>query len=341
MNEMKAALYLSEKNIVVGTLEKPTPNQGEALIKVSAAGICGTDMMIFLGKHPRAKAPLAMGHEFSGVIEEINGESTFNIGDRIVVEPTISCGKCDACLSGNSHVCIKLGLIGIDSHGGFTEYVAVPIHRLHKVPDTLSDSHAALAEPVAVGIHTVRRSNVKVGDTVLVLGAGPIGLLIALTARLAGAGKIYISDISPYRLSKAEELGFIALDGNKVDVVEEVKSATNGIGADVVFEVAGNNITANQMVHACRTQGQIVVVSVYKQPPTVDLAAMHFRELSLTTTRCYSHSDFATAISMMASGQIDVTPLISHQISLDEVEKGFQLMTNPEESLKILIQPNI
>lgn len=161
-----------------------------------------------------------------------------------------------------------------------------------------------------------------------------------MTSRLAGADKIYISDVSPYRLSKAEELGFIALDGKKIDVVEEVKTATKGIGADVVFEVAGNNITAQQMVHACRTQGQIVVVSVYKQPPTVDLAAMHFRELSLTTTRCYSHSDFAAAISMMASGQIDVSPLISHELSLDEVEKGFQLMTNPEESLKILIQPN-
>ncbi|KAB7706317.1 alcohol dehydrogenase catalytic domain-containing protein [Bacillus aerolatus] len=338
---MKAGLYVSEKNVVVGELEKPTLKQGEALIKVSSAGICGTDMMIYFGKHPRAKAPLAMGHEFSGVIEEINGESTFNAGDRIVVEPTISCGKCDACLSGNSHVCRTLGLIGIDYHGGFAEYAAVPLHRLHKVPDTLSDAHAALAEPVAVGIHTVRRSNVKVGDTVVVLGAGPIGLLIALTAKLAGADKIFISDISPYRLGKAEELGFITLDGKKVDVVEEVKAATNGTGADVVFEVAGNSMTANQMIHACRTQGQIVVVSVYKQPPTIDLAAMHFRELSLTTTRCYSHSDFATAINMMASGQIDITSLISHQLSLDEIEKGFQLMTKPDESLKILIQPNV
>lgn len=113
-------------------------------------------------------------YEFSGVIQKINGESEFNIGDRIVVEPTISCGKCEACLSGNSHVCKTLGLIGIDSHGGFAEYVAVPLHRLHKVPDKLSDAHAALTEPVAVGIHTVRRSNVKVGDTVMVLGAGTL-----------------------------------------------------------------------------------------------------------------------------------------------------------------------
>lgn len=340
MTMMKAGLYVSEKEVKVGTIEKPTLKEGEALIKVSFAGICGTDMMIYFGKHPRAKAPLAMGHEFSGVIEDMKGDTSFRIGDRIVVEPTISCGKCAACLSGNSHVCETLRLIGIDSDGGFAEYVAVPFHRLHKIPDTLSASHAALVEPVAVGIHTVRRSNVKVGDTVLVLGAGPIGLLTALTAKLAGADKIFISDISPYRLGKAKELGFLALDGKAVDVVEEVKLATNGIGADVVFEVAGNNITANQMIHACRTQGQIVVVSVYKQAPTIDLAAMHFRELSLTTTRCYSHADFATAISMMGSGEIDVTPFISHQLPLDEIERGFQLMTNPEEALKILFQPN-
>ncbi|MBS4173151.1 alcohol dehydrogenase catalytic domain-containing protein [Bacillus sp. FJAT-49736] len=338
---MKAGLYISEKNVMTGELDKPMAKSGEALIKVSFAGICGTDMMIYAGKHPRAKAPLALGHEFSGVVVEINGESTFKVGDRIAVEPTISCGKCDACLSGNSHVCRTLGLIGIDWHGGFAEYVSVPLHRLHKVPDNLSDAHAAVAEPVAVGIHTVRRSNLKVGDTVLVLGAGPIGLLIAMTAKLAGARKIFISDISPYRLGKAKELGFIALDGKNVDVVEEVKTATNGIGADVVFEVAGNNITANQMIHACKTQGQITVVSVYKQPPTIDLAAMHFRELSLTTTRCYTHSDFSAAIHMMATGQIDVTPLISHQLPLDEIKRGFELMTNPEESLKVLFQPSL
>ena len=341
MMKMKAGLYISEKNVITGELEKPIAKEGEALIKVSFAGICGTDMMIYAGKHPRANAPLAMGHEFSGVIEEINGDSTFQVGDRIVVEPTISCGKCDACLSGNPHVCKTLGLIGIDWHGGFAEYVTVPLHRLHKVPHYLSDAHAAVTEPVAVGIHTVRRSNLKVGDTVLILGAGPIGLLVAMTARLAGARKIFISDISPYRLGKAKELGFVALDSSNVDVVEEVREATNGIGADVVFEVAGNNMTANQMIHACRTQGQITVVSVYKQPPTIDLAAMHFRELSLTTTRCYSHSDFSAAIDMMASGKIDVEPLISHQLSLDELKKGFELMTNPEESLKVLFQPSL
>lgn len=339
---MKAGLYLSEKYVRIGQLDKPSPKRNEALIKVSFAGICGTDMMIYSGKHPRAKAPLAMGHEFSGVIEDINGEDPrFQIGDRVVVEPTISCGECPACLSGNPQVCEALGLIGIDWHGGFAEYVAVPLHRLHKVPDSLSDAHAALTEPVAVGIHTVRRSNLKVGDTVTILGAGPIGLIIGLTAKIAGAKKIYISDVSPFRLKKAASLGLAAIDAKKDNIVEVVKAETNGIGADVVFEVAGHNVTAQQMIDVCRTQGQIIVVSVYKQKPIVDLASMHFRELSLTTTRCYHSTDFAAAISMMASGEINVTPLISHELPLEEIEKGFEYMLNPETSLKVLFQPNL
>ena len=337
---MKAGLYLSEKNVGIGELNRPVIKENEALIKVSYAGICGTDMMIYSGKHPRAKAPLAMGHEFSGRIQEINGDSPFKAGDEIVVEPTINCGHCAACRSGNPHVCDTLGLIGIDWHGGFAEYVAVPLDRLHKVPNGLSSAHAALAEPVAVGVHTVRRSNVKAGDTVAVLGAGPIGLIVGLIAKRAGASNVFISDISPFRLSKAKELGLIPVDARQNDIIHTVKEATGGIGADVVFEAAGTNQTTQQMIDACRTHGQIVVVSVFKQKPLIDLAAMHFRELSLTTTRCYHSSDFETAITMMATGHIDVNPLISHQLPLDEIQKGFELMADSEKSLKILFTPN-
>jgi (R,R)-butanediol dehydrogenase/meso-butanediol dehydrogenase/diacetyl reductase len=340
MTMMKAGLFLSEKKAAIGELEKPITKNGEALIKVSFAGICGTDMMIYFGKHPRAKAPLAMGHEFSGVIEDINGESEFSAGDRVVIEPTLNCGKCEACLAGQSHVCKNLKLIGIDKHGGFAEYTSVPIDRLHRIPAELSDAHAALAEPVAVAVHTVRRSNLKVGDNVAILGGGPIGLLIGLMAKRAGADQIMVSDISPYRLNKAKELGLIAIDAKEANVIEEIKQRTNGIGADVVFEVAGTQITANQMIEISRIQGQIVVVSVYKQAPVIDLAAMHFREISLTTTRCYSRGDFEKAIRLMATGMVDVAPFISHELPLEEIAKGFELMENPDVSLKILFQPN-
>ena len=339
MTQIRAGLYLGEKQVALGMIDKPSIKEGEALIKVSYAGICGTDMMIYFGKHPRAKAPLAMGHEFSGVIEELNGKSSFAVGDRVVIEPTLSCGSCEACLVGAYHVCKTLKLIGIDQHGGFAEYVVVPTHRLHRIPDELSDAHAALAEPVAVAVHTVRRSNLKVGDTVVILGAGPIGLLVALVAKQAGAGQIIISDISPYRLGKAKELGFSVLNAKEVQVTEEVTRLTDGIGADVVFEVAGNQITAKQMVETVRIQGQIVVVSVYKHAPTIDLAAMHFREISLTTTRCYGKADFEKAIQLMKNKSIDVSSIISHDLPLDQIVEGFGYMENQDISLKVLFRP--
>ncbi|WP_258000329.1 zinc-dependent alcohol dehydrogenase [Bacillus sp. Marseille-P3661] len=339
MTGMKAGLYLSPKNFALGEIQKPKLKCDEALIKVAYAGICGTDMMIYSGKHPRAKAPLAAGHEFSGVIEEIKGESLFKIGDPVVIEPTLSCGSCEACSVGQNHVCKMLRLIGIDVHGGFSEYVAVPLHRLHLVPSDLSLATAALTEPVAVAVHTVRRSNVKVGDNIAIIGAGPIGLLVGLVAKLAGASQVIISDVSPHRLGIAKELGLTVLDAKEVDVTKEILDLTNGVGADVVFEAAGTQITAQQMTEIARIQGQIVVVSVYKKAPEIDLAKMHFKELSIVTTRCYSRNDFVTAIKMMASKQLNVEPLISHDLPLEEISKGFKLMENPDESLKILFHP--
>src|SRR5690625_211696 len=338
MRKMKAGQYTAPKTVKVNNVNKPEIEQNEALIKVSHAGICGTDMMIYFGKHPRAKAPLTMGHEFSGTIESVEGSTTFHPGDRVVVEPTISCGKCPPCQSGESHVCEALQLIGIDMDGGFSEYVRVPVDRLHKVPEQLSLANAALAEPVAVAVHTVRRSTLKIGENVAVLGAGPIGLLIGIIAKLNGAKNIFISDISPFRLKAAKALGFHPIDATDRDVVENIKKLNNNQLLDVVFEVAGNQATANQMIDLIKTQGQIVVVSVYKNNPELPLAKMHYRELSLTTTRCYSSEDYSTAIDIMASGKIDFSELITHELDIENIAEGFALMQNPDASLKVLIK---
>jgi (R,R)-butanediol dehydrogenase/meso-butanediol dehydrogenase/diacetyl reductase len=337
--KIKTGMYVAEKKVQFASIEKPVPGEGEALIKVAYAGICGTDMMIYAGKHPRAKAPLVMGHEFSGTIESIADQDDFKPGDRVTVEPYLTCGTCAACRAGQYHVCATLRCIGIDKDGGFSEYVAVPIHRLHHLPDNVSDDEAALTEPLAIAVHTVRRSDLKVGDSVAILGAGPIGLLIGLVARQAGASQIFISDISPYRLEIAKQFGFEAVNAKETDIKEVVLSNTKGVGADVVFEVAGTQSTAKQMIECIKFQGKVVVVSVYKQPPVVDLAAMHFREISLATTRCANSNDFATAIQLMEKKIIDVRPLISHRLPLEQVKQGFEDMENTEISLKVLFHP--
>jgi (R,R)-butanediol dehydrogenase/meso-butanediol dehydrogenase/diacetyl reductase len=338
-NVLKAGIYVAEKQVQPEIIEKPVPEKGEALIKVAYAGICGTDMMIYAGKHPRAKAPLVMGHEISGTIESIIDSNDFRTGDRVTVEPYLTCGKCAPCKSGQYHVCSTLRCIGIDRNGGFAEYVVVPVDRLHLLPDNLSDEEAALTEPLAVAVHTVRRSDLKVGDSVAILGAGPIGLLIGLVAKQAGASDIFISDISPYRLEVANQMGLTAINAKDANVKETVLSNTKGVGADVVFEVAGTQITAKQMVECIKFQGKVVVVSVFKQAPTVDLAAMHFKEISLTTTRCSNSNDFATAIQLMERKIIDVSPLISHKLPFNQIKQGFNYMENTDISLKVLFHP--
>jgi 2-desacetyl-2-hydroxyethyl bacteriochlorophyllide A dehydrogenase len=334
---MKAGLYQGAKQLEIADVPSPSIENGEALVKVSYAGICGTDMMIYSGLHPRATAPLIMGHEFSGVIEQISLNEKFKVGDRVAINPLIHCGKCVTCLSGQQHICDYLNYLGIDKNGGFANQVNVPIQNLYPLPESTSDADAALLEPLAVAIHTVRRSKIKVGDTVVILGAGPIGILIGMIAQRAGAAKIIISDVSEYRLKLAENFGFHAVNALKNDIVEVAKESTHGVGADVVFEVAGNQMTANQMIDAIRSQGEIVVVSVYKKPPEINLAKMHFREISINTTRCFTTEDFQKAIQMMGEGKVDVSSLISHKLSLDEIEKGFQLMEDSTaDSMKIL-----
>lgn len=333
---MKATLYTGTKDLEYKEIPKPVKTADDAIVKLSYAGICGTDMMIYFGLHPRAQSPLIMGHEFSGIIEDAPAGSGFKKGELVVINPLISCNACHPCHSGNQHICDNLKYLGIDFDGGFSEYIKVPVKNIYKLPSEIQSDTAALIEPLAVAIHTVRRSTLKVGDTVTILGAGPIGLLIAIIAKKAGAKEIIISDISEYRLNLAHSLGFTTVDAKKESILDVVNRHTSNIGADVVFEVAGNQITANQMISAIKSQGEIMVVSVYKKPPEIDLAKMHFREISLSTTRCFTINDFETAIQFLKEKEFDLAPIISHKLPLSEANHGFKLMEESTESMKIL-----
>ena len=333
---MLAGLYNGPEQLKVAEVSNFELQKGEARVKVSYAGICGTDMMIFSGKHPRAKAPLIMGHEFAGVVAEIEEGAPFRVGDRVAVNPLTYCGKCPSCESGNPNTCNELKYLGIDLNGGFAEYARVPIQNLVAIPESIDNVSASLLEPLAVAIHTVRKSKLKVGDTVTILGAGPIGVLIGIIAKQAGATDVLISDISKYRLDIAESFGLQAINSLEQDIVKVTKSQTNEQGADIVFEVAGNQITADQMIDAVKSQGEIVVVSVYKNAPTINLAKMHFRELSLITTRSFTNEDFRKAVSVLKELKVDLTKLVSHKLHLNDIEEGFKLMKDSTDSMKIL-----
>ena len=324
---MKALHFLGKNELEVRDVEVPKPEKDEVLIRVRYAGICGTDLSIVAGKHPRAKPPLIMGHEFSGQVAETGSSSedgrhtVLAPGQPVVVEPLISCGACVACRSGFPHVCQYLGLYGIDAPGAFAEYIKVPAEKVVPIANSMDLKLAALIEPLSVAVHAVRLSRVKVGDTVFVMGAGPIGMLIGLVARKAGAGEVLISETIPMRLKIAEQYGLQAVDSRNDDPLARIQEATAGAGADVVFEAAGAVETILLAPKACRVRGQIVQVAMPKDPRSMDVVTFTFREQAMTGVRVYAAFDFQKAASL--ANEIDLSPLVSDPFDLDQSSEAF------------------
>lgn len=340
MNEMMTAVVWRGKGqLALDQVEVPRLAPGEVMIKVAYAGICGSDLGIYGGKHPRAKAPLIMGHELTGEIVEIASpdRSELNVGDKVTINPLMSCGKCQPCQTGHTHVCRTLGLVGIDCDGAFAEYVAVSSDKLLKLPPGIPLDIAALAEPLAVAVHAIRRSEMKAGDRVVVLGGGPIGLLTAICARYAGASKIVISELSEERRKLASELGFTVVDAkdNPEPLIAEMIGPD---GADVVFEAAGVAPTIELATKIAKITGQIVIVGVFKEPTPVNLQAVNFRELSLIGVRVYTAKDFQIAVTMLEEVK-DLDRIISHRLPFAQAEEGIKLMQSGKDSMKILLHP--
>jgi 2-desacetyl-2-hydroxyethyl bacteriochlorophyllide A dehydrogenase len=341
---MKACVYADLETVEIHDIPKPVAAPDEALIKVSRAGICGTDLHIYLGHmDQRVTRPLVMGHEMCGELVEIPdgagfevGDRAARIGDRVVVEPTVFCGECAACKRGHTHVCQNLNFLGIDSPGAFQEFWNVPVDRLHAIPPSLSDNAAAMIEPLAVAVHDVRRAPVELGDQAVVIGGGPIGLLVAHAARLDGA-EVVISEVNPYRVGVAESFGFKTVDPTKDDLVETVMDWTNGAGCDLVFEVSGSAAGAKVMTDLPRVRGTICLVGVQASAPVVDLHRFFWRELELKGCRVYESVDFQRAIRIAASGQIDLESFVSKVVPFEEAEWGFEQMRDGGDIVKVLI----
>ena len=336
---MKASVFTGKNNIEFKEVERPVPAAGEALIRVKAAGICGTDLSIFAGKHPRAKAPLIMGHEFAGDIVSLNSNKNeeLMVGDRVTAEPLISCGECIACKSGFAYVCQNLKLYGIDRNGAFAQYVTVAIDKLYKLPDSIGYQSAALIEPIAVAVHAVRLSSLKVGDSVCVLGAGPIGLLTALVLKHSGADKIVVCEREPYRIKLAGEYGFQVIDVNKGNTIAQIMELTSGRGADIVFEAAGGASTFVTATQLCRVRGEVVMIAIPKNLVPCDIVSLTFKELIVKGVRVYAPYDFERAINLMLNSGIDFSKLLSPPFSLESGMEAFTKAKSGEDVMRVLI----
>jgi (R,R)-butanediol dehydrogenase/meso-butanediol dehydrogenase/diacetyl reductase len=335
----QAVFYEGDRRIVSADTTPTAPASGEVQIKVSHGGICGTDLHIFHGAmDQRVQMPQILGHEMSGTVHDIgDGVDGLSVGDKVTVMPLDPCNDCPACHAGHSHICHNLKFLGIDTPGAFQSFWTVPAHTIHRLPENLSLKHGALIEPLAVACHDVRLGEVKSGDFVVVLGGGPIGMLVALVAKDAGAN-VLVSEINPYRVELAKQLGVQAVNPKDDDLTSIVMEQTGGAGADIVFEVSGSQAAANTMTDLLRTRGLAVIVAIFSKPPPVDLFRFFWRELRLKGVRVYESEDFEKAIALAASGRLPLDALITDVRPLNQLQSGFEDMEEGGNVMKILLE---
>lgn len=337
---MKALVWTDTQRVELQERDVPDYT-GKILIRVAYAGICGSDVSVYLGKHPRAKPPLVMGHEFSGTVAAIGEgvETDLQIGDAVVVNPLISCGWCRACLKGNSHVCRSLRLYGTDVDGGMAEFAAVPASCVYKVPAGCSLKLAAVVEPVAVVVHGLRMLKKDFFASACVIGLGPMGLLTALLLKDSGVRQLFTIEANPKRADYGRRLGLTVIEPGKEDPVESVLAQTQGEGVDVLVEASGSGSVSRTMTELTAVRGEILLLSVFKDAAMVDLRTVNFREQSLIGTRVYTRLDFLDAITYVEQNGQKIEAVISHTCAPEEGQSVFQRMIGGNtDMMKVLFQ---
>ena len=334
---MRTVAYIGDRRLQVGDAESRPPGQGEVRIRVAYVGLCGTDLHILHGNmDARVDTPLVFGHEMSGTIDAVGDDvDGWDVGEKVTVMPLDWDGTCPACLAGNEHICQHLDFIGIDSPGALQQLWNVPAHTLVRMPDGIPLDAAALVEPVAVAVHDVRRSELVADQKAVVIGGGPIGVLIAVVARHFGA-EVAVIELDPARRAQVEGLGFRTLDPRTTDQVAWVEQWTGGAGADVVFEVSGAAAAVLGAPHLAKVRGTIVVVAIHPTPREVDLQRVFWRELRLLGARVYQRTDFETAVDLIGNGVIPTDLMISRIVSMDDTQAAFADLENGR-AMKILV----
>ena len=345
---MQAVVYHAPGDIRVEEIAKPECRQGELLVRADACAVCGTDLKSKLHGNARIKAPLVMGHEFTGIVEAASPDAVggFAPGDRVVMATTIACGQCFYCQRGWRNLCENLAPMGFSYPGGMAEYTAIPALALEgghviKVPKHVEAEHAALAEPVSCAVNSIRQSNVQQGDTVLVMGAGPMGLLNALVARAAGAAVVLLSEPNPLRRKQAEQfdLDWI-LDPETDDVLQIVHGATEGRGADVVIVAAPAVQPQEQALSLVRRRGSVCLFAslpIGKSMLAIDSRILHYGEIRLVSSSDSTPEHVREAVEIIATKQIPVDKVVSHCLPLGEIDRAFALMMSGEALRVVLV----
>lgn len=348
---MRAAVFLGPSQMELRDVPRPEAGAGEVLIKVAACAVCGTDLRIFSGGKTRGVVPpRVLGHEISGTIVALGkGADQFTAlreGQRVTMPPGIPCLACRFCNTGNENLCKNRPALGYSYDGGFAQYMVVPavaVARglLYPVSDRLTDTDAALAEPLACVVNGQRKSQVQLGDVVLVIGAGPIGLMHLQLSRMAGARKVLVSEPAAGRRALAGELGaHRTVDPTKEDLAEAVRQETNGDGADVVIAAIGIAQIVNQLLAVTRPGGRVNLFAGYSGTGETAIEAnlIHYGELIVTGTSACTREDFRKALTLLETGQLNMQALATHHFPLDQIEEAFTT-TRTGAGLRVIVNP--
>lgn len=323
-------------------LTKPVrkPEAGEALIRIKASAICGSDLHIFKGKHPSAPLPCTIGHEFSGDVVELGeGVTQFHIGDRVTVEPCIVCGKCEACRHGDYGYCEHITYTYREGDGAMADYITVKEPYIYRLPEYLTYETGALIEPLSVATHAVRRADIRIGETVLVIGAGAIGMMIAAICRKSGAGEVIVADFADDRLLLAKTLGAtVTINSGKEDLAAIIARVTNGKGVDKSFECVGRESTFLQSMTTLRHNGTATIVGIFENPH-IQIPASLFvtHEIHVQGSQGYCW-DFPIALKI--AREFDLSKLITHTFPLGELQTALETcLDRTSGSIKVILKP--
>lgn len=332
---MRALVWEGPRAMSVKAIGIPEVGDGDVLIEVAHAGICGSELSGYLGRSSLRSPPLVMGHEFAGTIAGLGGGvEGVSVGARVTVNPLLSCGRCDRCAEGRNHLCPRRALIGAHRPGAFAQYVAVPAASVHALPAALGLAPAALAEPLACAVHACRLARVAPGLRVAIIGAGPIGLLVLVTARLLGVEDVVVSDTNEDRLAVAHALGAVAVPERTAD------GALAPASFDVAVDAVGVDVTRMRCVRLARAGGAVAFCGLHEEASPLPVNLVVRNELALQGSFAYAPEDFASALSWLGDGRVDPSEWITHA-DLSEGRACFErLVGDPGGTIKILLDPS-
>ncbi|MDD3220623.1 MAG: alcohol dehydrogenase catalytic domain-containing protein [Lachnospiraceae bacterium] len=321
-------------------VDVPAIGEEQVLVKIMKIGICGSDIHVYHGEHPFTSYPVTQGHEVSGEIVEVGDKVTeFTVGQKVTIQPQVVCGECYPCRHGKYNLCEELKVMGFQTTGVASHFFAVDAAKVTLLPEDMSYDEGAMIEPLAVAVHAVKQAGDVKGMKIAVLGAGPIGILVAQVAKGMGAEQVMITDVSDLRLAKAKECGVdFCVNTKAQDFGEAMVENFGPDKADVIYDCAGNDITMGQAIKYARKGSTIILVAVFAKMATIDLAVLNDHELDLNTTMMYRNEDYIDAIRLVNEKKVALTPLISKHFAFREYLEAYKYIdANRESTMKVII----